>query len=202
ESGVLRATSDTRQRLIDAFRLHEGENMAKGSTIAWVFGGCLGAAVLMIGSCAGLLYFGYQTASDVASPKIDALFTALDQGAFADTYDSMAAQELRDITPKDDYAAMGDYLRERVGGLRSKSLTSFNMRQHNADSLIDVAYDAQFSKGQGTITAQLKRVGGEWRFTRFNVKSPLLKGEAEGDSAAPEEESGEAAEQEPPEASE
>lgn len=160
--------------------------MAQGKPIVWILGGCLGAVVLMVASCAGLLYFGYQTAADVASPRIDSLFASLQGGTFADTYETLTAPELRDITSKEDYVAMGEYLRERVGGLRSKTLTNFNVQQNNAESLIDVTYNAQFEKGPGTITAQLKKIDGEWKFTQFNVKSPLLVGNDEDAETSPE----------------
>ena len=149
--------------------------MAKGKTIAYIFAACAGLGILTIGSCAGLLYFGYKNADSTVSPKIDAMFLAIENNTFAATYETETTQELRDAASKEQYAALGDAIGVRLGKLKSKSLQGFKMRQFNADSYIDVSYNATFENGQGTIIAKLKKEGSAWKFVNFRVNSPLFE---------------------------
>jgi hypothetical protein len=148
--------------------------MAKGKTIAIIFAACAGLGILVIGSCAGLLYFGYKNTDSTVSPRIDAMFSAIENNTFADTYETETSQELRDAASKEQYTALGDAIGLRLGKLESKSLQGFKMRQFNADSYIDVSYNATFEHGKGTIIAKLKRVGSVWKFVTFRVNSPLF----------------------------
>lgn len=149
--------------------------MAKGKTIAIMFVGCAGLGTFLIGSCAGLLYIGYKNTDSNVSPKIDAMFSAIENNTFADTYETETAQELRDVASKEQYTALGDAIRVRLGKLESKSLQGFKVRQLNADSYIDVSYNAKFENGKGTIIAKLKKQGSDWKFVTFRVNSPLFE---------------------------
>lgn len=51
-------------------------------------------------------------------------------------------------------------------------MVQFNARQMNSQSYTDVAYNAVFEKGRGTIKARLQKVDGEWKFAGFHVDSP------------------------------
>ena len=48
--------------------------------------GCGGLFVVMVAACAGLLFLGFRTTDAAFSPKIDALFAAIDNGTFKDAY--------------------------------------------------------------------------------------------------------------------
>jgi len=149
--------------------------MAQRKTIAIILVACVGLGVLLIGSCGGLLYLGYKNTDAAVSPQIEAMFAAVENGTFADTYDTQTTQEFRDVTTREEYAAIGDAIAVRLGTLNSKSMRSFKMRQVNASSLIDVTYQAVFENGTGTILANLKKEEGEWKFVSFRVNSPLFQ---------------------------
>src|SRR5437762_2518124 len=138
----------------------QGEFMSSSKLIAPIAVGCGVAGIAIIAACGGLLYLGYKTANTSVGPEIDRLFAAIDDGTFAETYETATSQEFRNATSKDQYAQIGKAVSTRLGRLKSKSLKSFNMRQHNADSYVDVAYDAQFEKGPGQILAKMKREKG------------------------------------------
>ena len=129
----------------------------------------------MVGSCAGLLYFGFKSADGTVSPLIDALFAAIDNGTFPETYETETTKEFRDVTTKQQYADIGKSIATRLGRLKSKSVKGFNMRQFNADSFVDATYDATFEKGQGTITVKMKRESGVWKLVLFGVNSPVFE---------------------------
>jgi hypothetical protein len=54
-------------------------------------------------------------------------------------------------------------------------MKSFNVRAVNADSFVDVSYNATFEKGAGTIVAKMKNEGGKWKLVHFQVNSPLFQ---------------------------
>lgn len=149
--------------------------MSTRRTIAIVLGLCGGIGVLLIGSCAGLVYVNFKNTDAMVSPRIDAMFTAIERNTFADTYDNETSNELRDVVSKEQYESMGNAIALRLGKLKSKTIRGFNMRQRNAESYVDVTYDATFEKGNGTVTARLKKQGGDWKFISFRVNSPVFE---------------------------
>ena len=149
--------------------------MSKRRTFLKVIAAFAGVGVLVVGSCAGLLYAGWRNAEKNASPRVDAMLSAIQDGTFADTYDTEAAQELRDSTTKAQYETMGNAIALRLGAIQSKSLRNFMLRQFNLDSFLEVTYDGVFEKGNGTIRAKLKRQGADWKFVHFAVDSPLFE---------------------------
>jgi len=151
--------------------------MTTGKTVAIILILCAGAGILMIVSCAGLLYLGYTRFENVdaeVSQRIDALFAAIENGTFPATYDTDLTQEFRDATSREQYADLGKSIGTRLGRLKTKSLQGFKVRQFNAASFVDVSYAATFEKGNGTITATLKKQGGKWKFAGFRVESPVF----------------------------
>ncbi|KAA1257681.1 hypothetical protein LF1_01690 [Rubripirellula obstinata] len=158
--------------------------MTTGKIVLIVFStlACLALVVTLV--CAGFLYVGYSTTESDVSPKIEQMFSAIDQGSFADTYQPLTSQELKDTASKEQYAALGELIATRLGKLQSKSLESFAIKQLLSGSQIDVSYNAVFEKGKGTITAKLKKQSGEWRFVSFRVNSPaFLKDDVKEDAS-------------------
>ncbi len=149
--------------------------MSTGKTVAIILGVCGGIGVLIIGSCGGLFYVGFKNADATVSPHIDAMFTAIENHTFADTYDNETCKELRDVVSKERYASLGNAVALRLGKFKTKTIRGFNMRQHNAESYVDVTYNATFEKGNGTVNAKLKKQGGEWKFLNFRVNSPVFE---------------------------
>ena len=149
--------------------------MSTGKTIAIVGIGCGIIGVAMISACGGLLFLGFKTANSSVGPEIDRLFAAIDDGTFTETYETATTQEFRAATWKEQYADIGKAVSTRLGSMKSKSLKNFNMRQHNADSYVDVSYDAQFEKGSGQILAKMKRENGQLKLVNFRVNSPVFQ---------------------------
>jgi rubrerythrin len=149
--------------------------MSNSKVLGMVLGGCGCLTIIGLLSCGGLLFFGYRAATDSAGPQIDHLFAAIENGTFGDTYETDTTPELRAAASKQQYEEIGDAVATRLGRLKSKSLQSFNVQQHNAESLIDVKYNAEFENGKGTISAKLKREGDQWKFVSFHVNSPVFQ---------------------------
>jgi hypothetical protein len=145
------------------------------SKVTAVVVGCLGCFILLGASCGGVLFYLFRSADSAASPRIDALFTAVANNTFGNTYLTDTTSEFRSITSEKQYDELGETLRIRLGALKSKSIRSFYTRQMNANTFIDVTYNATFEKGTGTITARLQNVNGKWLFASFRVDSPVFQ---------------------------
>jgi hypothetical protein len=149
--------------------------MSTGKMVALILGLCGGVGLLLIAICGGLLYWGYRNADASISPKIDAMFVAIANDQFADSYASETTPELNKIVTEEQFVALGKAIDLRLGKLESKTLRGFKMKQHNADSFMDVTYAAIFEKGNGTVTATLKNQDGDWKFAGFRVNSPVFE---------------------------
>ena len=148
--------------------------MSSDKTIAIVGIGCGIVGVAMIAACGGLLYLGFKTANTSVGPEIDRLFATIDDGTFADTYETATTQEFRAATSKDQYADIGKAVATRLGPIKGKSLKNFKWQQ-GAESYVDVTYDAQFEKGSGQILAKMKRENGQLKLVNFRVNSPVFQ---------------------------
>jgi len=148
--------------------------MSTGKQVALILGIVGGGVVLAIACCAGFIYWGYQSSAEIASPRIDDFFAAVNQGKSAELYANDTSADFRSVTTKQDFTEFCELLKTRLGPLESKSFQSFNRRQHNADSMIEVAYEATFERASGTISAMLIEEGGKWKFSGIHVNSPAL----------------------------
>ena len=148
--------------------------MSLGKQLKLTCVGCSAVAVLGVVSCAALLYVGYRSTDQHVSPIVDALFDAIDEGAFEETYDTLASPQMRGVTSREDYGKLGLVISRTLGRLRSKSLRSFEVRQLNTDSFVSATYNARFEKGAGTIFVEIVGVGDGWKVSTFRVESPVF----------------------------
>jgi hypothetical protein len=136
--------------------------------------GCTFLFLVAVVACGGFFFYLYTNADKELSPKIDELFAAMDNGTFGDTYNSETTPELRQEISKEKFEQLGRLVKNRLGKLQSKILVSWYSRQLNMETATNVVYAATFEKGQGTIQAGFKLVGGQWRLFNLHVNSPEL----------------------------
>src|SRR4051812_50108283 len=137
--------------------------MSNSKIIAIVLGACGAFGIAVVAACAGLGLYAFSSANSSVGPEIDRLMAAIDSDTFDQTYETDTTPEFRKETSRVQYADIGKAVRNRLGKLKSKSLTTFNIRQLNAESNLDVDYRASFEKGNGTISAKMKKQGGQWK---------------------------------------
>ncbi len=130
--------------------------------------------VLAIVACGGFGWWAVNMAKKAADAPVDAMFTAIDNGTFGDTYDTKTTASFRNTMSREEYVAMGEAIKENLGSLQSKTMTGFTGAQENAATFIDVTYDATFEKGTGTIRARLAQEGADMKFEEFTVTSDKL----------------------------
>ncbi|HEX7380340.1 MAG TPA: zinc ribbon domain-containing protein [Pirellulales bacterium] len=133
--------------------------------------------VVMIASCAGLLFVGVRSATAAngeISTVVDELMQSAGNGSFSQTYQSATTAELRQKISAGDFANLGELIKTHLGTMRSKQLVRINMRQVNRRTFADVAYQATFDRGAATINATLQRQGGRWLFVGIRFDSPAL----------------------------
>jgi hypothetical protein len=146
--------------------------MRTRSLVILIILACVGVLTALAVGGGVLLYLAFKNVDADLSPRIDAMFAAIEDGRFGETYFTDTAPELRAAQTRAEYEQVGRLVKERLGTLRSKTLTLWNVQYFNAEGHADVAYSASFAKGQGTIRAQFKRTGGEWKLLNFRVDSP------------------------------
>jgi hypothetical protein len=149
--------------------------MKTKTIVVLVVATCGALFIATVASCAGVLFFAYRSMDTAVSPAVDEMFAAIDNDSFVDTYDTHTTAEFKKTVTRAQYERLGQAIKNRLGTLKSKSLHQFNVRQFNADVFADVAYNATFEKGSGTITAKLKKEAGQWRFVGFHVESPAFQ---------------------------
>src|SRR5262249_49165498 len=138
--------------------------------------GCAVVGVLMIVVCGGLLYFGYRQVSGEGevAVEVDRFFDEIAQGRAADYYRQHGSDEFKNVTSEAEFVGMCQSLQERLGGLRSKKLSGFKVRNQNLSTYVDAAYDCQFERGKGAVRTSFKRQKNQWVLLGFNVNSPEL----------------------------
>jgi hypothetical protein len=147
--------------------------MKSRTIILIVVAACVGVGVATIGCCGGLLYWGYKQADASISPQVDELFARMEDGTFADTYDTETTAAFRSQTTREQYADIGSAVKNRLGPLQSKSMRSYNA-QFNARPTIDATYAGKFAHGDGTIVVRYAQDGSQWKIEGLRVNSPLF----------------------------
>ncbi len=145
--------------------------MKTSTLLILIFTACGGLAVVLIAACAGAFFFLTKNVEADVSPRVDALFAAIDRGTFGATYLTETTPELRKAVSRKEYEDLGRAIKTHLGPLRSKTLTRWNAQQFNAESYVDAAYTGSFEKGSGAISTRFKKVDGQWRLLSFLVTS-------------------------------
>lgn len=151
--------------------------MSGGKIVLLVLAAVGGVIILSIAACGGLIYWGFTSADQVAGHQVDALFMAIDEGRFAETYDTQTSADFQSRVSREEYAAFGEAIGEKLGSLESKSMQSFNMQQHNSDATVTATYSGKFQKGTAEIVVEMVKAGDRWLYDKFEVNSPVLPSE-------------------------
>jgi hypothetical protein len=146
--------------------------MKTQSIIALVLVIAGGLFLSVVALCAGSLFFTFRAMDSSISPMIDELFVAIDDDKFAETYDTHTTPEFRKVASREQYVQIGQTIKTRLGKLKSKTMSRFNVQQRNANQFADVVYSGTFENGTGTISAKLRKVGDQWQLVAFHVNSP------------------------------
>ncbi|MEM6330485.1 MAG: hypothetical protein AAF790_09570 [Planctomycetota bacterium] len=138
----------------------------------------VGGLMLLAGSCAGLLFYGYSSSDAVAGPRVDDLFRAVQAGDEVEFLSSQTTGAFRAAASPEAMTRLADTFRSELGPLKSRSMRSFNARTSNGQSTIEATYQAQFDKGPGEVVLTLRKTGSGsdavWKFDALRVNSPLL----------------------------
>ena len=132
---------------------------------------CALLAVVVIASCAGLMYFSFRDLNANVAPAIEELFAEAEGDSFGKTYDTLMADEYRATTTLAKHEQVGQTVRIRLGRLKSKSMQQFQVRGTPSGTYANVVYNATFEKGTCRVAAQLKKVGDKWLIVGINLNS-------------------------------
>jgi predicted RNA-binding Zn-ribbon protein involved in translation (DUF1610 family) len=145
----------------------------------FVLSGCAVVFVMMVAACGGLMYFGFRqvTGEGEVAVEFDQLFEEIAEGRGAEFYRARGSAELKRTTREAEFVSFCQNLNERLGKLRSKTMSGFFVRTQNLTTYVDAAYKGQFERGEATVKTGFKHDNGQWLLNSFHVESPeLLKG--------------------------
>jgi hypothetical protein len=120
--------------------------------------------------------FGADLESSLAevSDRVDQLFRSIAAGEAEQIYESMCSTRFREVASLAKFQPVCERIQSRLGGLKSKSSTQFDMPYQAGNPVASGAYQATFEKGSGTILVTFEKIDGEWLLLRLNVNAPEL----------------------------
>jgi hypothetical protein len=141
-----------------------------------VLSGCAVVFVMMVAACGGLMYFGFRqvTGEGEVALEFDHLFEEIAEGRAAEFYRDRGSAELKRATSEADFVGFCQNLNERLGKLRSKTMSGFFVQTRNLTTQVDATYNCQFERGQATVRTGFKHDNGRWLLNSFHVESPEL----------------------------
>lgn len=141
-----------------------------------VLSGCAVAGLIIVAACGGLIYFGLRqvTGEGEVALEVDRLFKDIAEGRAAEFYRSRGSDELKRATSEQDFVSFADTVKEKLGKLRSKTMSGFSVNNRNLTNYVDAVYNCQFERGPGTVKASFKQEKGRWLLLGFRVDSPEL----------------------------
>ncbi|MGE0606282.1 MAG: zinc-ribbon domain-containing protein [Pirellulales bacterium] len=133
-----------------------------------------GACAVVVAGCAGFIFFAFSSTGTMITPRVEALFAAIDREEDQASYDRDFTPDYRGVTTFAQHQRICQLVRLRLGKLQSQTLTSTQLHHNNGTSTADVVYSANFEKGAATIKAKLQKVGDDWLYLGFRVDSPAF----------------------------
>ena len=152
---------------------------ASDSGRPWVLG-MVAAAMLIVGLVIGSILWG----APKMTPHVEPFLQTFSQGDYAKAY-GMVAPEWRSAMPQEDFAQLHTYIHEKLGDYVTMRQIDVFEQQHDLMGTLQVAkFDAQFEKGDVTITATLRQQGEAWQLLDVQYVSDLLLGPAASTDAS------------------
>lgn len=112
--------------------------------------------------------------SEDVSSVVDAIFRSIDDREYKTLYETATAPRFREAASLDTFESLCERLRSRLGPLRSKQPSTFDLSPR-ADSVIaSASFQAQFEQGGGTIFVVFEKISDQWLLLRLNVNAPEL----------------------------
>jgi hypothetical protein len=113
------------------------------------------------------------TSEDISS-AVDAIFRSINDGKFETLYQTATAPRFREAASLVAFESLCERLRSRLGPLRSKQSSTFDLSPR-ADSVIaSASFQAKFDQGDGTIFVVFEKSSDQWLLLRLNVNAPAL----------------------------
>lgn len=149
--------------------------MASGRKLLTILGVIIGGFVLLIASIVTAIFVGQRNTERAITPRIETMFSAMEHGTFAETYDTETSSAMRQAVNREEFSELGDAVANLLGPLKSKQLRGFRFSKTTQGTFVEASYDATFAKGIGEILANLSKEDGEWKFNSLRVNSPVFE---------------------------
>jgi len=115
-----------------------------------------------------------EAASATISGRVDELFRAISNGQVHQVYEKFTSPKFREVATVEQFTSICDRVNTRLGSLRSKESSIFDINPVNGTFIASATYKATFDHGSGTLFVVLQKVDDEWLLLRLNVNAPEL----------------------------
>ena len=146
------------------------QSMRTRTIVIGIILGCGGLFVVAIVACAGHFFLGFRNTDAAFSPKIDALFAAIDNGTFKDMYATETTPELKKAATREEWEQLGLLIKtpwppqgQDAHAVRRSTVECRHVCRCYV--LRDIERETR-----EISTARLRSVDGEWRLVVFRVK--------------------------------
>ena len=98
-----------------------------------------------------------QTASDDISVIVNKMFRSIAEGKFEMLYESSTEPRFREAVSLEEFSTLCERVQSRLGALRTKQSSRFDLNPVEGSLLASATYQAQFEHGNGTSSSSLAK---------------------------------------------
>lgn len=115
-----------------------------------------------------------EGASSAISGRVDELFRAISNGEVQHVYDTFTSPKFRGVATVEQFASICSRVNTRLGSLRSKESSRFDLNPVDGTFVASATYKATFELDSGILFVVFQKVDDEWLLLRLNVNAPKL----------------------------
>lgn len=115
-----------------------------------------------------------EAVSAAISARVDEIFKAIHEGQVQRVYESFTHPRFREVASLQQFAPLCDRVKTRLGPLRSKQASQFEINPIDGSLVASGSYHAVFEHGSGTVFVVFQKTDNNWLLLRLNVNAPEL----------------------------
>jgi hypothetical protein len=153
----------------------------RGGNVAIAFAAGFGGTtvvVVVLGLVIGMIAGAgdKRTPEEQVADQVDAIMGALESGHGADVYRNETTNSYREAVKLNEFLEQYEQVGGKLGALQSKKSTRFEVQQRPGGGLEAIAvYDAEFEKGPGVISVQIRKLDQKWLLVYFRIEAGKKK---------------------------
>lgn len=115
-----------------------------------------------------------DSAAVAVSQRVEKIFQSINAGEGLLVYESFASPKFREVVTLEQFTAICDRIKTRLGSLRSKEDARFDLNPLKGALVANATYNAKFEHGAGDILVIFEKREDAWMLLRLTVNAPEL----------------------------